>query len=241
MHVKTRIMLLGLSIFLIAAASCSPARGTIQAAEIRISTTLADKDAGVASNQPDTNSGSSASIGAGYPNVEPYVYSEGFIHFNLADKPTNLISAEIRLFIMVSDAGHIRFTTVDAEWGEYTVTWNNKPAGSALITDLDLTTDPGYRYINITDFIAGRNDISIRLNATSKAEFVSITVVSREETMNLVYRPVIIWTYSYTPGGGDVPPPAVDGYASVLVLLGIATGAAIVVKILTIKNRLPKK
>ncbi|MEX2727621.1 MAG: DNRLRE domain-containing protein [Candidatus Sigynarchaeum springense] len=237
-HASTKYILFWLSFFLIVGASCAITTRAIQAVATGTKTTLADKDTGCRSDLPAANMGSVSQVYAGIADMDPpLIFMEAFFHFNYTGKPANLTSAVIRLYAMTYQYGTLRITIVDAPWEESTLNWTNRPPGTTHITDLAVVGNPTYFYINITDYITGRDEISIRLNATSTSPLFQVTLPTKEQVEHLEWRPVIIWTYTYTPGGGDEP-PVVEGFTSVLVLLGAMAGIAVVRGVLRKKERI---
>ena len=140
--------------------------------------------------------------------------SNGYFHFGLGGKPDNLIKAEIDIRVnTVTNPMDITVYLVNESWGEYTLTWDNKPATGEVITTF-MINSVGHMHFDVSDHVAG-GSLSICIKANSNIQNGFIAVDSRETSS---YVPLIIWTYETNVNNGE---PTIAGYQLLSLLLGV--------------------
>ena len=126
--------------------------------------TVAEKDAYVDTYYPASNYG-----GKNYLLFGEYSlgWREAYLYFNFSDKPADWTKAEISIdMYSVSETFNVTVSLINDTWDEYTINWNNKPIHREIITTLTVSEGKIYK-IDITDYIEGRNSISICVNASN--------------------------------------------------------------------------
>ena len=123
---------------------------------------------------------------------------EAYFFFNFSDKPSPYTKAEISLdFWSVSQTMNVSIVLIEEEWDEYSMTWINKPSKGAEITSMIITQSDIYT-INVTNYIAGRNNLSICVYIKVD-NYVDdyFYITSREEFYSFAPEdaPQLIWTY----------------------------------------------
>jgi len=121
------------------------------------------------------------------------VIFDTFLKFDLSSV-TNMSGAKLRIFAAMSgsgSAGTTAYSVADTNWGETSITWNNKPARSNSLGNVTVSgTTAAWYVIDVTSFVnseklAGRNLISIGLhNPTNSTVFIKVN--SREASTNKV-------------------------------------------------------
>jgi len=152
--------------------------------------TTAEKDTYAREYNPTTNYG-----GQSYFLVGRDVFSaavEAYFYFNFSDKPVNWENAEIALDLYsISSTVNLSVYLIEDSWNELTLTWNNKPTKGEMIDSFLAATEKIYT-INVTSYIAGRNNISICLWTPELFTYNQIQGSTREGYFD---PPQLIWTY----------------------------------------------
>jgi len=81
----------------------------------------------------------------------------------------------------------------DKTWGEFSMTWSNRPAHGEVIAN-GLVSSERYYLIDVTDYVESRNNISICIYCTDPFLDDWIYIDSRESPF-AEDRPRLIWTY----------------------------------------------
>jgi len=189
MKVKKVIILISLIFFSSFMVNIIPARAIIRDQTI---STVAEKDSYVSSYYPTSNYG-----GASWLIFGKYIlgWREAYLFFNFSDKPTSWNSAEISIdMYSVSETFNVTVSLINDTWDEYTINWINKPVHREVITTFTVAQGNIYK-INITDYIDGRNNISICLNASDYLQTGYVQGSSREGAYFSEDSPQLIWTY----------------------------------------------
>ena len=152
--------------------------------------TIAEKDTYVRQYNPTTNYG-----GQSYFLVGRDVFSaavEAYFYFNFSDKPVNWKSAEIALDLYsISSTVNLSVYLIEDTWNELTLTWNNKPTKGEMIDSFLASAQKIYT-INVSSYIAGKNNISICLWTPELFIYNQIQGDTREGYFN---PPQLVWTY----------------------------------------------
>ncbi|HDZ18806.1 MAG TPA: DNRLRE domain-containing protein [archaeon] len=142
----------------------------------------------------------------------------GFILFNLTDKPTNYVDAQLILKITTIVTEAVLdvnvYSVPNNSWAETDLTWNNKPSYTELIETFHVDYDElmastgGYSIsINITDYVSGQAVSFAFATNSTESDYCGFTA---KDNINLPdsYNPIIQWTISdiVSPTGGDDPP-----------------------------------
>ena len=123
---------------------------------------------------------------------------EAYFFFNFSDKPITYTKAEISLdFWSVSQTMNVSICLIEEDWDEYSMNWINKPSKGAEITSMIITQSDIYT-INVTNYITGRNNLSICVYIKVE-NYVNdyFYITSREGFYSWAPEdaPQIIWTY----------------------------------------------
>lgn len=179
--------------FVISAQFVTIARADVKIDEIKIagmatSNTIADADTYVDGTHQGSNYGGQTYLEAGYD----IVYAT-YMHFNFTTEPQNVIQARIKFYVYsVSSTANLSVTIITTPWNEYSMTWANQPTGKTHVEYIVIPSTGSY-YIDITNYIAGRNNISICLNSSTTSNLGLAYMDSRELSGS---GPMIVWTYT---------------------------------------------
>jgi len=190
---RKNIILISLILFLSVLVHITPTRAIIKDQQI---STIAEKDTYVNSDNALSNfGGQDYALGGFYFGGD---IVEAYFFFNFSDKPSTYTKAEISLdFWSVSQTMNISISLIEEEWDEYTMTWINKPSKGAEITSLIITQSDIYA-INVTNYIGGRNNLSICVYIKVE-NYVNdyFYITSREGFYSFAPEdaPQLIWTY----------------------------------------------
>ena len=157
--------------------------------------TVAEKDAYVSSYYPTSNYG-----GKDWLIFGDYIlgWNEAYLFFNFSDKPADWTKAEISIdMYSVSETFIVTVSLINNTWDEYTINWINKPIHKEIITTFTVAEGKIYK-IDITDYIEGRNSISICVNASNYLQTGYIQGHSKEGAYSSEDYPQLIWTYPET-------------------------------------------
>ena len=172
----------------------SPTRAIIRDQTV---STVAEKDSYVNSYYPTSNYG-----GADWLIFGNYIlgWTEAYLCFNFTDKPASWTKAEISIdMYSVSETFNVTVSLINDTWNEYTINWLNKPVHKEIITTFSVAEGKIYKF-DITDYIEGRNNISIYLNASNYLQNGYVQGHSREGFYSWAPEgaPQLIWTYPET-------------------------------------------
>ncbi|MFX1567552.1 MAG: Ser-Thr-rich GPI-anchored membrane family protein [Promethearchaeota archaeon] len=168
-----------------------PARAILRDQTI---STIAEKDTYVNSYENSTNYGSVDYALAG---AFLHVYdAEAYFYFSFSDKPTNFTKAEISLYCgFITLIKNVTICLIEEQWGEFSMTWLNKPTKGIEISTLLINRTDIYK-IDVSNFITGRNNISICAYIKNE-DYVddNSPILTREGYFSPESAPQIIWTY----------------------------------------------
>ena len=180
------LIIIGLTFYI------APIRGNTRDATV---STVAEKDAYVDTYYPTSNYG-----GKDWLIFGDYIlgWNEAYLHFSFSDKPAGWTKAEISIdMYSVSETFTVTVSLINDTWDEYTINWINKPEHREIITSFTVSEGSIYK-IDITNYIEGRNSISICVNASDYMQTGYVQGSSREGAFSSEYYPQLIWTYPET-------------------------------------------
>ncbi len=155
---------------------------------------VAEKDTYVNSYNPASNFGGQDYALSGFYFTGDIL--ESYFYFNFSDKPIDFSKAEISIDLWsVSMTMNVSICLIEENWDEYSMTWMNKPAKESEITSLLITQSDIYTF-DVTDYIAGRNNLSICVYIKIE-NYVDdyFYITSREGFYSEEDAPQLIWTY----------------------------------------------
>ncbi len=154
---------------------------------------LAEKDSYVDSYYPTANNG-----GKDWLIFGDYIlgWNEAYLFFNFSDKPTSWTKAEIAIdMYSVSQTFNVTASLINDTWNELTINYINKPTHREVIETFTVAEGKVYT-IDVTNYIAGRNNISICLNASNYLQNGYVQARSREGNYGTLFPgPFLVWTY----------------------------------------------
>jgi len=172
---------------------------SINIGEVKAAKTMnvdASADTYVSSNAPTLNYGTNLYIDVGFATGFTHNFT-AYFSFSLSNLPGVFLGAEISLRI-VADNETVRKVfevyLIETSWNEREITYNNRPSLGAFMTYFNVTTD-GIYSLDVSDFVSGRNTLSICLLPVNTTYDESIQINSRE---NAFYNPELTWTYDDT-------------------------------------------
>ncbi len=174
----------------------SPTRAIIRDQTI---STIADKDSYVTISDPNANFGGRDWLTFGF-DLGFSSWNEAYFHFNFSDKPINWIKAEISLDVYyVSETFNMTVCLINKTWNEYEITWYERPEHREIITTFPVAEEKIYKF-NITNYIEGRDGISVCLNISDREHKGYAKARSKEGfySWNPEDAPQLIWTYPET-------------------------------------------
>ncbi|MDI6603881.1 MAG: DNRLRE domain-containing protein [Thermoanaerobacteraceae bacterium] len=167
------------------------------------------KDASLESGYPTTNTGSDKNlwIGRYFIGFSGNSVYRALVQFDVSSIPagSTVTNAILRLYIGLvtnsSIAANITPYLVTGVWDENTVTWNTAPAvNMSVFGTISAVTGPGWYEWNITNIVNGwvngvyaNNGVMLRTPETQN--FETKNFFSREESVNLSLRPMLITSY----------------------------------------------
>ncbi len=156
--------------------------------------TVAEKDTYVNSYEPSSNYGAEDHTIAG--DFLTSYEAESYFFFSFSDKPNNYTEAEISLYCGLSDIlRNVSICLIEEQWEEFSMNWTNKPSKGTEIASLLITQTDIYK-LNVTNYIAGRNNISICVYIKSVNDVdKNVVITSREGYFSPESAPQLIWTY----------------------------------------------
>ena len=193
MKYKKVIILILLTFFSSVLINITPTQAIIKDQTI---STIAEKDTYVNSYDALSNfGGQDYALGGFYFGGD---IVEAYFFFNFSDKPITYTEAKISLnFWSVSQTMNISICLIEEDWDEYSMTWINKPSKGAEITSMIITQSDIYA-INVTNYITGRNNLSICVYIKVE-NYVNdyFYITSREGFYSWAPKdaPQLIWTY----------------------------------------------
>lgn len=182
-------VLVGVLLFLIGILNVANVKSTTQEETIE---TIADEDSFVSMYLgANKNFGGREVIYVGnYINT----WSEGYLHFSFTDKPDDWVKAEISIYAYaVSETFEASISLIEDDWDEMAITWENKPVHGEIIMSFTVA-EVGWYTIDVTNFIEGRDDISICVNASDDSQngWIQLSSTTNEDISTY---PILIWTY----------------------------------------------
>ena len=129
--------------------------------------TVAEKDSYVEEYSPGHNFGGiSFLIFGDRPSLFPSPFREAYLFFNFSDKPVEWTKAEISIdMYSISETFNGIISLITDDWQEMEITWDNKPEHIEIITTFTVSSEKIYKF-DVTNYIAGRENISICINAS---------------------------------------------------------------------------
>ena len=167
------------------------------------------KDASIAQNLPNENTGSAAVAWMGvYFNTSIYRF---MIEFDIDNIPIcqNINSASLRLYVNnASDSNSVgKFTPyrIINPWNENTVTWSNQPSYALVPSGSEaLITVTGFYEWDVTEIVRGwvmkiYPNYGLLLKSDEIENFTTKLVYTRNEVVELDLRPALRVDYDITP------------------------------------------
>lgn len=180
------IIVIGLTFYI------TPIRGITRDGTV---STVAEKDAYVDMYYSNSNYGGKNYLLFG---DRALGWNEAYLFFNFSDKPVDWTKAEISIdMYYVSETFIVTVCLINDTWDEYTINWINKPIHREIITSFTVSEERIYK-IDITDYIEGRNSISICINASNYMQTGYVQGNSKEGAYSSEDFPQLIWTYPET-------------------------------------------
>ena len=191
---KKKFVIVGILIVIGLTFYITPIKGITRDGTI---STVAEKDAYVCTYNPTSNYG-----GKDWLIFGNYIsgWREAYLYFNFSDKPADWTKAEISIdMYSVSETFDVTACLINDTWDEYSINWMNKPEHREIITTFTVSEGRIYK-IDITDYIEGRNSISICVNASNYLQTGYVQGHSREGYWSFAPEgaPQLIWTYPET-------------------------------------------
>jgi len=193
---------------------------------------IALEDATVYKNNPDINYGGENALKVGYSTN----WIESYIKFDLSDAPANFTRVGLRIEIISFEANNsLRVFKTGNGWGEFNITWNDRPSKEIGISGGKITEDGIY----VLDLTLGF-DYSSTL--TLESQYWSICLDSRDNNSigmaskqcdNKYNPPVLIFYYNVS----NIP-IFLGGTISTLIIIGFVL--ALSWNALKIKTQLTK-
>ncbi len=129
-------------------------------------------DAFVDEGKPDDNNGQD---GALKTSAEDDKQQVSYLRFSLPDLADGVTRATLRLFAgKISRAGVNLYLVADNSWGEYSITWNNRPSLGSLLGSSGPVTNDSWIEIDVTSAVDGDGEASFALvEVADRSEFMS--------------------------------------------------------------------
>lgn len=157
--------------------------------------TIAEKDAYVDLYSPLSNYGGKSWLIFGDHILD---FTESYLFFNFSDKPLDWVKAEISIdMYSISETFDVAVSLINDSWSETGITWLNKPEHREVIASFSVSSSAIYK-IDVTDYIDGRDNISICINASDYFQNGYVQGSSREGYYFDEDAPQLIWTYDET-------------------------------------------
>ncbi len=154
--------------------------------------TVAEKDTYVNSFSAPSNYGGQNYLYSGF-----YLggdVCESYFYFNFSGKPVDYIRAEIFLDIWsVGQTINLTVSLIEESWNEYTMNYASIPTKGVTISNMLLTSDVEYK-INITDYVSGRDNISICVYCEVENYVNDYVIINSREDSSYSDVPKLIWT-----------------------------------------------
>ncbi|MFW9873374.1 MAG: DNRLRE domain-containing protein [Candidatus Thorarchaeota archaeon] len=158
-------------------------------------TVFAEEDAHVYSRYPDSNYGDETRMYLGNWNDGAQTYQdEVYLSFDISPQRKNWKNVELYLYITDFPAPaplDFEICQITESWVESSITWNNKPAHGASLTNLTISQN-GVKTVNLTKFISGTS-FSICIFA-EVSQWETIRIHSSEHS-SLSSKPKLVFTY----------------------------------------------
>ncbi len=166
-------------------------------------TTISDyafQDSVTSSGLPDVPIGAIQNTTAAGYNIAGN-YLEAYFQFNLTNKPTNFLKAELSLWLWDKAFSgpdlNLTIVLIEDSWDELTLTLNNAPSkGQVMGNILYINNNGGLHKLDITSFVQARTNISVCVYMEA-GNFVnnSADMYSSEFYHLAEQIPQIIWTF----------------------------------------------
>lgn len=180
--------------------------------------TVAEKDTYVAEYYPSKNFGDISMLEIGVYLQQLFIppYREAYLYFNFSDKPEGWTKAEISIDMYeISETFDVTISLITDDWQEMEITWSNKPEHNEIITTFTVSSAKIYKF-DVTNYIAGRENISICINASDYQQTSYVKASSRESYQSDEDAPQLIWT--------ETTSPSISGFQILPVLLSVSFG-----------------
>ncbi len=172
--------------------SIIPIKGITRDATI---STVAEKDSYVSELNPTSNYGGQDWLKAGFGYTKSNEL-KSYLYFNFTDKPVDWTKSEIFFDIWsIEQTINLTFCLINESWNEYNITWQNKPQKEEIITNLIVGQSGSYK-IDVSEYIEGRNNISICAYVDISNYISDYVIISSREDYSYSDHPKLIWTYS---------------------------------------------
>ena len=124
-------------------------------------------DATIRADKPDRTYGNTSQI-----EIDADAIKNALLRFNVTGVGTSTVtSATLRLYAVDSSSfggQFVEITTINGNWNEDTVTWNNAPAGDGISLGSLGAVEVGQWYeLDITPLVSGNGLVSIRISSVS--------------------------------------------------------------------------
>lgn len=157
--------------------------------------TFAEKDTYIDLYSPSSNYGGASWLIFGYHILD---FTETYLFFDFSDKPSNWTKAEISIdMYSISETFDVTVSLINDSWSETGMTWINKPEHRGVIAIFSVSSSTIYK-IDVTDYIDGKDNISICINASDYFQSGYVQASSREGYYFDEDAPQLIWTYEET-------------------------------------------
>lgn len=120
---------------------------------------IADRDTYVDQDFPSANFGNSEELGMGYgwtpPGFGIIFDKRAFLHFTIPETPIGMVIdyALLYLYVEVAQSSSNNINSLTADWGEYSLNWNNKPEVIHQADESFRDYSVGWNEVSIIDFV----------------------------------------------------------------------------------------
>lgn len=121
-----------------------------------------EADAHVEQAEPDTNFGASSRLVA---DLSPA--TESYLRFTVPADTGAITRATLRLRVEGATSNRPEVRAASVSWDESTITWNNRPAPQALLSDAGKLSAGSWTTFDVTAGVAGAGPVSFHLQADS--------------------------------------------------------------------------
>ena len=122
-------------------------------------------------------------------------FNEAYLYFNFSNKPADWSKAEISIdMYSISETFNVTASLINDTWNELTINYINKPAHGEVITTFTVAEEKVYK-IDVSNYIVGREYISICFNASDYLQRGYVQARSKEGSYSWSPGPQLVWTY----------------------------------------------